>query len=512
MRAPRFRPLPALAIALALLGLASCSSDGNEASRPSGGDSTTSTTTPADPRLDLRGPKEVTGPIEGGKYGVPYAGMPAGWEKQYGYTEDEYFISGDAVAYPSAEPLTEDGRWAAEPISATKPYKTRMIVRHPVDPADFNGTVVVEWLNVTAGRDADPEFGYLADELLSQGYAYAAVSAQRIGVEPGGLGIEVPGAIPEALQPLKDWDPERYGELDHPGDTWSYDIYTQVTRALFDRAADAPMGGLVVDRALAVGESQSAYRLATYVNAVQPVTNLFDGFLIHARGRGAADLGDDPSQKSPSRVLIRPDTEVPVLQVESETDLEQLGFVGARQDDTDQVRTWEIAGAAHADQSTLDYAIKAGRRWTDAKLDLSSSCGTINDGPQEPVLQAAFAALDTWVDDGTLPTKSPRMTTDDAGAIVRDDDGLAEGGIRTPAVDAPIATLSGTNPTPIVICSLFGSSTPFTPEQLAAHYPDHDAYVTAVTKSADAAVADGFLQQATADALIAEAKKADIPS
>ena len=51
-----------------------------------------------------------------------------------------------------------------------------------------------------------------------------------------------------------------------------------------------------------------------------------------------------------------------------------------------------------------------------------------------------------------------------------------------------------------------------TPEQLAAHYPDHDAYVTAVTKSADAAVADGFLQQATADALIAEAKKADIPS
>jgi hypothetical protein len=102
--------------------------------------------------------------------------------------------------------------------------------------------------------------------------------------------------------------------------------------------------------------------------------------------------------------LIRPDTEVPVLQVESETDLEQLGCVGARQDDTDQVRTWEIAGAAHADQSTLDYAIKAGR-WTDAKLDLSSSCGTINDGPQEPVLQAAFAALDTWVDDGTLPTE-----------------------------------------------------------------------------------------------------------
>ncbi len=513
MHAPRFRPLAALAIVLALLGLASCSSDGDDdASGPSGGDPTTSTTTaPDDPRLDLPGPTEVTGPIEGGKYGVPYAGMPEGWEEQYGYTEEEYFFRGDAVAYPTAEPLTEDGAWTVEPTSATTPYKTRMIVRHPVDPADFNGTLVVEWLNVTAGRDADPEFGYLAEELLTQGYAYAAVSAQRIGVEPGGLGIEVPGAIPEALEPLKDWDPERYGELDHPGDTWSYDIYTQATRALLDPAADAPMGGLTVDHVIAVGESQSAYRLATYVNAVQPVTNLFDGFLIHARGLGGADLGDDPSQKAPSRVLIRTDTDVPVFQVESETDIEQLGFFGARQDDTDQLRTWEIAGAAHADQSTLDYAIEAGRRWTDAELDLSASCGTINDGPQEPVLQAAFAALNTWVDDGTLPPKSPRLTTDDAGAIVRDDDGLAEGGIRTPAVDAPIATLSGKNPTPIVICSLFGSSEPFTPEQLAARYPDHDAYVAAVTESADAAVADGFLLQASADELIAQAEEADIP-
>jgi hypothetical protein len=258
MRAPRFRPLPALAIALALLGLASCSSDGNEASRPSGGDSTTSTTTPTDPRLDLRGPKEVTGPIEGGKYGVPSPACPRVW-KQYGYTEDEYFIA--ATRWRTDRRAAHRRRQVGGGTHrATTPYKTRMIVRHPVDPADFNGTLVVEWLNVTAGRDADPEFGYLADELLTQGYAYAAVSAQRIGVEPGGLGIEVPGAIPEALQPLKDWDPERYGELDHPGDTWSTHLHP-ATRFLFDRAADAPMGGLVVDcsgRAVTM-----AYRLAS---------------------------------------------------------------------------------------------------------------------------------------------------------------------------------------------------------------------------------------------------------
>ena len=41
-----------------------------------------------------------------------------------------------------------------------------------------------------------------------------------------------------------------------------------------------PMGGLVVKRLLATGESQSACRLATYYNAIQPVTQRFDGFLL----------------------------------------------------------------------------------------------------------------------------------------------------------------------------------------------------------------------------------------
>ena len=80
-----------------------------------------------------------------------------------------------------------------------------------------------------------------------------------------------------------------------------------------------------------------------------------------------------------------------------------------------------------------------------------------------------------------------------------------------PPVDAPTAILTGENPTDSVICSLFGSTTPLTPEQLAARYEDHDAYVAAVTESADAAVADGFLQQQAADDLIAEAEKADVP-
>lgn len=520
IRFPQLRA--ALVVSLALvLGAAACSSDGSDAegdaSTTIAGDapaSATPTGASADEdRLALRGPTKVTGPIDGGTYGVPYAGMPEGWDEKYGYTEEEWFFEGQATSYGTEEPLTSDGSWTVfeRDPDTPAPYMTRMIVRRPADPADFNGTLVIEWLNVTAGRDSDPDFGYLAEELLTQGYAYAAVSAQKIGVEPGGLGLDIPNVPPEALYPLKEWDPERYGELNHPGDAWSYDIFTQAARALLDVDEDAPMRGLATEHVIAAGESQSAFRLASYVNAVQPVTGMFDGFMIHARGNGAADLGDDASQKPPGTVTIREDIEVPVFQVESETDLELLGFVQARQDDTDLLRTWEIAGAAHADQSTLDYAIQAGSRWTDADVDLSSSCGTINDGPQQPIMQTALAALRSWIVDGALPPTSPRLETDDAGAIVRDADGNALGGIRTPAVDVPIATLSGTNTTPSVICSLFGSTTPFSAEELARRYPgDTNGYVTEVEASAAEAVEAGFLLPRHADAMVADAEQVQI--
>jgi len=39
-------------------------------------------------------------------------------------------------------------------------------VRHPIDPGDFNGVVQVEWNNVTAGRDYDPDFGILHPEAV----------------------------------------------------------------------------------------------------------------------------------------------------------------------------------------------------------------------------------------------------------------------------------------------------------------------------------------------------------
>jgi len=496
-----------VAAVLVAASLGACSSDDSSDDATAKGDADTPTTTAIDARLAVIAEPSVEGPITGGRYEIPYLAMPEGWAEDHSYTEDEYFVSGDAVAYDTEGELGLDGRWTVAPGDQTAPFTTRIVVRRPVDPADFSGTVVVEWLNVTAGRDSDPDFGFLADRIFADGDAYVAVSAQRVGVEPGGLGMEVPGVPPEALAPLKTWDPERYAPLSHPGDPYSYDMYSQATRG----AIDAPLDDLDVERIVAVGESQSAYRLASYANGVQPVTNLFDGILIHSRGAGAAEFAEEPEHPVAPVVHIRDDLDIPVLQFATETDLFGLGFAKARQDDTDRLRTWEVAGTAHADQATLDYGIEAGHRWSDVDLDLSTACGSINDGPQQPVVQTAYEKLEAWITDGQPPATGPRIEVAD-GAIARDPEGIAVGGIRTPPVDAPVSVLTGDNPTDKVICSLFGSSTPLTAAQLTARYADHDTYVEQVTASADQALDDGFILRDHADAFVAEAEqRIDVP-
>ncbi len=127
-----------------------------------------------------------------------------------------------------------------------------------------------------------------------------------------------------------------------------------------------------------------------------------------------------------------------------------------------------------------------------------------------PVARAAMSSLRTWVVDGTAPPTAPRI--EGAGvAIVRDADGNALGGVRTPAVDAPISTLTGEGNPSSVFCILFGQETPFTPERLRALYADNAAYVAAVTAAADEAVRAGFILEPERDQIVADAEASGIP-
>ena len=436
-------------------------------------------------------------PLSGGE-GVFIAGatgpplLPAGW------VEEELRLSGTATTYTSEGDLPTDGRFDLG-TAFEEPFATRVIVRRP-PPEDFNGTVLVEWLNVSGGFDASPDYTYLADEILRGGYAWVGVSAQYVGVEGGPVAVSTPvSAAAGAGKGLRELDPERYDGLRHPGDAFAYDIFTQA--AVAARTAEV-LDALEPERVLAVGESQSGFALTTYANGVQPLTDAFDGFLIHSRGGATAPLGvfdkgvDIASTLGGEPTVIRDDLAVPVLTLQSETDVVGiLDYLPARQPDTATFRLWEVAGTAHADRFALG-----------ALSDRLGCPAPINDGPQHLVAKAALRALDAWVRDGTEPPAGDRLTVE-AGAYVRDEDGIVRGGIRTPLVDVPLDTLSG-DPAPggPIQCLLFGTTTPLTDARLAELYDGPAAYLRAYERSADAAVAAGFVLPEDREALLAAAQ------
>ncbi|HET9730528.1 MAG TPA: alpha/beta hydrolase domain-containing protein, partial [Acidimicrobiia bacterium] len=397
--------------------------------------------------------------------------------------------------------LSHDGQWKFVQDSHAA-YRTRVLVRAPSDLAKFSGTVIVEWLNVSGGVDAGPDWTSLQEEIVRAGDAWVGVSAQVIGVEGGPVLVSVnaiPGAGAAAGKGIKKIDAARYGSLEHPGDGYSFDIFTQVARAL--RGGNG-LGGLQPKHVIAAGESQSAFALVTYYNGVQPLTQAFDGFFVHSRGAVGLPIAA-PGQSAGianaitgTPAIFRTDQHAPVMDVQTETDVASvLNSYAARQDDSDHFRLWEVAGTAHADAHTLGVSAKY------------LNCGApINDGAMHIVAKAALRALSDWVINGTAPRTAPRIDIV-AGAqpqVKRDADGLALGGIRTPPVDVPVAAVSSVaGPNPSIICLLLGSAKPFSVARLAQLYPSRADYLRKFTADVDATIKAGFALQDDRAALLA---------
>ena len=274
-----------------------------------------------------------------------------------------------------------------------------------------------------------------------------------------------------------------------------------------------PLDGLVAERLIAYGESQSAGRLTTYVNAIHPLYNTFDGYMIHSRGGSSSSLSQEPlvSIPAPEAPRVREDLNVPVMTFQTETDVVFLGYEPARQPDTDLIRTWEVAGTAHGDiytfvtgrDDTVGDPVFASVVEENSVLGFISCDRPINNGPHHYVFNTAVRALDDWVRTGKLPPSSARLEVNDDGSdYVYDDLGNAQGGIRTSYVDAPSAILRGEPNTGAGFCRLFGTTSLFSAEQMATLYVDEAGFVEAVTESTNAAVEAGFLLQEDADAII----------
>lgn len=376
-----------------------------------------------------------------------------------GYVEEEFLVSGLADAYAGPRtPATAAGTLLAEDV----PYTTRIVVRRPADPADFSGTALVEWQNVTAGYDPDALWNF--DDVTRSGDAWVGVSAQQVGVDH-----------------LRGWSPTRYGSLDTTGggafplDQLSFDVYAQAAKALVAPTGVDPMGGLDVETLLSIGASQSTRYQSTWYDAILPrVEPVFDGYAIVV-GTAPSRAGDEP-----------------VFQVQSETDVTAAAAALRRPDDA-VFRRWEVAGGAHSGWSGQEYRAPLSVRDLGGVTEYSCQLPPFSRVPVEHVTAAAYAHLVRWVEDGVAPPSAPYLQFDASGQKVRDARGLAQGGIRLSQVQVPTALNSGDNGG-ASFCRLFGTHQPYTDAELRALYRNQGQYLSRVVAADRDNVRAGYLE------------------
>ena len=443
----------------------------------------------------------ITGPIAAKAPGDPNHDYPfyAAFQdlKSRGFVEEEFFIAGAANRYETPEGAT------GKVIDGGHSYRTRVVVRRPADARRFNGTVLVEWNNVTSGHDQDIDWFQIHEHLMRSGYAWVGVTVQRVGVEA-----------------LKVWSKDRYGSLDVSdggtiqNDALSYDVFAAAGKAA---RTGGILGGLKPQRVFATGHSQSSARLTIYANSVHPLDPVFDAVILHGGGG-----------------KVRTDLKIKVWKLNSETDV-VIGQAAARQPDTDNFRAWEVAGNSHVDTQFVasrsklrardGFPVAPGfapgqRAGSTAPPPPAAAAGanpcalpTFSDVPFHHVMAAAVDHLVVWVKDGKAPPAAPPIETTAAGppgVIARDADGNSRsGGIRLAGIAVPIAVNTGENTGP-GFCWLYGSHVDFDQAKLAARYPSHAAYVSAVRAVTEKNVAAGYILKVDADATIAEAERSAI--
>jgi hypothetical protein len=471
--------------------------------------------------IKVTGPVPSTTPLRDPGHGYPYNSTPLDLAN-LGYVEEEFFIEGTANRY-----VTPPGQPGSVKDSG-HPFKSRIAVRRPKSAAKFNGTVIVEWYNVSQGHDGEYDWFQSADHIVRNGYAWVGVSDQRVGVNS-----------------LKEWSPPRYGTLDVTDggkvadDSLCYDVFTAAALAIRGQGSAEVLGGLKTARLIAIGHSQSANRLYIYFHSVHPLSaKVYDAVVLH--GGGGKVSGD---------------LNVKVFKLLNETDV--TGQANNREPDTDQYRQWEVAGTSHLDARFSRMMAGLGLRVSgmDPVEGSPSLAGpTISGGagngaagngdgvagtnvcknppfsriPEHYVLNALLDHTARWVKDGTPPPPASHIELQqlsDAVAfagnaaargpqgprweVVHDALGNAHGGIELAQHAVPTAANTGQNEGGAAggerNCNLMGSYFAWDDARLAMLYPSHSAYVAKVKEVTEKNLKAGYIVKADADATIAEA-------
>ena len=252
---------------------------------------------------------------------------------EFGYQENEYLFEGTAKTYPPS-------------TLPPAPYRSRMIVWTPTDPARFNGTTVVEWAEVSdfGQFELTVELNDVSPMLEEEGYAFAVVSAEEGGVcdrSPDGVHADV--AAGRRSRPLRlARSSGRPVQLRHlqPG-------------AAGDQAPDGPCAARrahdrhrhrkrvpAVDRQVVPGRRTRSRLVITPFGIYGPLNEyLANGADDDAR------LADAFLIDAAAPVVEPAEYRVPVLH-----HLDESAIRRTPTENTTNHVTWEIVGAPHADR------------------------------------------------------------------------------------------------------------------------------------------------------------------
>jgi hypothetical protein len=267
-----------------------------------------------------------------------------------------------------------------------------------------------------------------------------------------------------------------------------------------------------------MGASQSAARLATYFNAIQPETRLFDAFLflMYFGGGTPLEVGDavltvnqaasDPGSPriAEGTHLLRDDLGVPVMVVN--TECEATSCYPVRQADTAEYRYWEIAGSSHVTLQGMRSSSPRMERDFGFSIPLDA-LPNVNQVSPAPVVDAALHHLQEWMTEGTPPPSQPRIEFGgEPPQILRDDNQIARGGIRLPDVEVPVAHNSAIQQTPDLFSRLLGYHEPFPSDKVAELYGNRAHYLELFASAARSAEAASVVLPRDVEPIIEEAR------
>ena len=403
------------------------------------------------------------GPITEG--GDMYPGLrpeaPGTTAADFGYATDEYFVSGTANG---------------------QPYKTRILVRHPLPPERFSGIVVTESMH-------------------SNGFAVTFEPARKYFFMRGHVHVEIAAQQSNVNTTLKGFNPVRYASLSIPSTAQTSEIIAQVGLLIKSNLSNGPLAPLSVRRLFMEGTSQASAVLRTYQSQKHFQSRLADGSPIMDGYLATSTLGTAP-------MMV---VDVPTVHMPTMTEVNTNGGAYRRPDSDDpanRYRLFEVAGMAHANsRETPTY--------------VPNPCSLpVSDFPWGGMAAMGLDHLIQWVDHGIVPPRAAPLefdnnTANDGSRLALDGNGNVKGGVRNTYVDVPVAQYgvpnAGATPAAQFNCSIAGWRVAFDQETLNDMYRNKGSYISAINRRLMELVREGWMLPEYADDVRSDAQAIDIP-